>query len=108
MPSHTAGWPDTAELTLLVSFAYGVVISSAAAIVAFFMYSFVIPPLLGLLAVSKEWFTDVRPWVDVDHQVTALPSGGFEPAVAAVGLLGRQTGSWSRWPSACGPLAAPR
>lgn len=65
-------------LTLLSGFAFGALIrSSAGAIVAFFVYAFVIPPILGLLAVSKDWFTDVRPWVDLSHQVTALQNGGF-------------------------------
>jgi hypothetical protein len=66
-------------LTMLVGFAYGTLIrNSAGAIVAFFIFAFVIPPILGLLAMSKDWFTDVRPWVDLDHQATALQSGGFD------------------------------
>jgi hypothetical protein len=85
----------SSALTLLAGFACGTLIrSSAGAIVAFFVYSFVVPPILGLLAVSKEWFTDVRPWVDLNHQVTALQSGGFDGqqwqqlGVAAVIWLG--------------------
>jgi ABC-2 type transport system permease protein len=66
-------------LTLLVGFACGTLIrNSAGAIVAFFVFSFIIPPILGLLAMSKDWFTDVRPWVDLDYQLTALQSGGFD------------------------------
>lgn len=66
-------------LTLLVGFACGTLIrNSAGAIVAFFVFSFVIPPILGLLAVSKDWFTDVRPWVDLDYQLSALQNGSFD------------------------------
>jgi ABC-2 type transport system permease protein len=85
-------WLLSMALTLLVGFACGTLIrNSAGAIVAFFVYSFVIPPILGLLAVSKDWFTDIRPWVDLDHQTTALQSGGFtaeqwEQLAAAAGI----------------------
>jgi ABC-2 type transport system permease protein len=66
-------------LTLLAGFVCGTLIrNSAGAIVAFFVYSFVIPPILGLLAVSKDWFTDVRPWVDLDYGTRALQSGAFD------------------------------
>jgi ABC-2 type transport system permease protein len=66
-------------LTLLAGFVCGTLIrNSAGAIVAFFVFSFVVPPLLGLLAVSEDWFDDLRPWVDLDHQLTALQSGGFD------------------------------
>jgi hypothetical protein len=80
-------------LTLLAGFACGTLIrSSAGAVVAFFVYSFVVPPILGLLAVSKEWFTDVRPWVDLNHQVTALQSGGFDAQMWQ--QLGVAAGLW--------------
>ena len=47
-------WLLSVALTLMAGFAYGILIrNSAGAIVAFFVYSFVIPPMLGLLAVSK-------------------------------------------------------
>lgn len=77
----TAGpnWLLSIALTLMAGFAFGILIrNSAGAIVAFFVYSFVIPPILGLLAVSKAWFADVRPWIDLDHQTTVLQGGGFD------------------------------
>jgi hypothetical protein len=52
--------------------------NSAGAIVAFFVFSFVIPPLLGLLTVTQEWFRDVQPWVDLDYQLAALLRGSFD------------------------------
>ena len=52
-------------LGLLVGFMLGVVIrNSAGAIVAYFLYSFVMPTLTDLLAGSQQWFRDVQPWVD--------------------------------------------
>ena len=44
-------------LGLLVGFMLGVLIrNSAGAIVAYFVYSFLLPTLSGLLAASQDWF----------------------------------------------------
>ena len=52
-------------LGMLVGFMLGVLLrSSAAAVVGYFVYSFVLPGLSGLLAASQEWFRDLGPWVD--------------------------------------------
>lgn len=52
-------------LGMLFGFMLGVLLrNSAGAIVAYFVYSLVIPPLLGLLAYFQEWFADLQPWVD--------------------------------------------
>jgi ABC-type transport system involved in multi-copper enzyme maturation permease subunit len=60
-------------LGLLVGFMLGVLLrSSAAAIVAYFVYSFVVPTLAGLLAASQGWFHDLQPWVDFNFAQSAL------------------------------------
>ena len=60
-------------LGLLVGFMLGVLIrSSAGAIVAYFVYSFVLPSLAMLLASSQEWFRDLQPWVDFNFAQSAL------------------------------------
>lgn len=52
-------------LGLLMGFMLGVLLrSSAAAVVTYFVYSFVLPPLTELLAATQEWYGDVRGWVD--------------------------------------------
>jgi len=52
-------------LVLAVGFTLGVLIrNSAGAIVAYFVYAFVLPPILDLLAASQAWFSDLRAWVD--------------------------------------------
>ena len=70
-------------LSLALALAMGLVCgtlirNSAGAIVAFFVFSFVIPPLLGLLAMTQDWFHDVQPWVDLDFQLAALLQGSFD------------------------------
>jgi ABC-type transport system involved in multi-copper enzyme maturation permease subunit len=69
-------------LSLLVGFMFGVLIrASTGAIVAYFVYSLLLPGLLGWLAVSQQWFADLQPWVDFAFAVTVLFS--FGPAVTA-------------------------
>ena len=63
---------------LLVGFMLGVVIrNSAGAIVAYFVYSFVVPTLTGLLATSQQWFRDLQPWVDFSINHNRLFSGSL-------------------------------
>jgi ABC-2 type transport system permease protein len=60
-------------LGMMVGFMLGVLIrSSAGAIVAYFVYSLVLPGLAALLAASPGWFRDVQPWVDFNFAQTTL------------------------------------
>lgn len=65
-------------LGMLVGFMLGVVIrTSAGAIVAYFVYSFLLPTLALLLATSQEWFRDLQPWVDFHHAQGPLLEGAL-------------------------------
>ena len=76
-------------LGMLVGFMLGVLIrNSAGAIVAYFVYSLVLPTLLVLLATCQEWFRDLQPWVDFNFAQGALFDGdltGDQWAQLAVG-----------------------
>ena len=64
-------------LGVLVGFMLGLLIrSSAGAIVAYFVYSLLLPTLSGLLAAKQEWFRDLQPWVDFNFSQTRLFDGG--------------------------------
>jgi hypothetical protein len=68
-------------LGLLLGFMLGVLLrSSAGAIVAYFVYSLVLPPLAGLLAASQDWFRDLQPWVDFNYAQSALFNGSLSTA----------------------------
>jgi hypothetical protein len=55
-------------LGLLMGFTLGVLIrNSPGAIVAYFVYSLVLPGLAELLAANQKWFADARGWVDVNY-----------------------------------------
>jgi ABC-type transport system involved in multi-copper enzyme maturation permease subunit len=60
-------------LGLLVGFMLGVLIrNSAGAIVAYFVYSLLVPTLTTVLAETQQWFRDLQPWVDFNYTQSAL------------------------------------
>jgi ABC-type transport system involved in multi-copper enzyme maturation permease subunit len=60
-------------LSLLVGFMLGVLIrSSTGAIVAYFILTFLVPTIFGLLAESQQWFHDLQPWVDIQFAQAGL------------------------------------
>lgn len=65
-------------LGMLIGFMLAAVIRhSAGAIVAYFVYSFVLSGLTELLAQTQDWFGDLRPWVDVNYAQAALFDGSL-------------------------------
>lgn len=53
---------------LLTGFAFGMLfMNTAAAIVLFFVYSFVLPGLFTAGAALMGWFKDLQPWIDFAH-----------------------------------------
>ena len=65
-------------LGLLVGFMLGVLIrNSAGAIVAYFVYSLLLPTVFGMLAAFQEWFRDLQGWVDFNFSQGALFNGSL-------------------------------
>ncbi|WP_270886084.1 ABC transporter permease [Pedococcus sp. 5OH_020] len=63
-------------LGMLFGFMLGLVIrNSAGAIVTYFVYTLVLPPLLGLLAANQRWFADLQPSVDYNFAQRPLFDG---------------------------------
>jgi ABC-2 type transport system permease protein len=61
-----------------VGFMLGVVIrSTPGALVAYFVYSFLLPGLSLLLATSQDWFRHLQPWVDFHFAQGVLLDGGL-------------------------------
>jgi len=60
-------------LSMAIGFMLGVLIrNTPGAIVAYFVYSFVLPGIFGTLAAFQQWFADLQPWVDVNYNVNFL------------------------------------
>ena len=60
-------------INMTIGFMLGVVIrNSAGAIVAYFVYTLVLPGVFGALAAFQAWFGDLQPWVDLNFAVTRL------------------------------------
>jgi hypothetical protein len=67
-------------LGLLVGFMLGVLIrNSAGAIVAYFVYSLLLPTVFALLAQSQEWFSNLQPWVDFNFAQGFLYNNDMTP-----------------------------
>lgn len=65
-------------LQLLIGFMLAVLIrNSAGAIVAYFVYNFVLSALTMLLATNQQWFADLQPWVDFNYAQGALFDGNL-------------------------------
>jgi hypothetical protein len=63
---------------MMVGFMLGVVTrNSAAAIVSYFVYWFVIPTLSMVLATNQHWFEKAQGWVDFSFNQNRMYDGGF-------------------------------
>ncbi len=63
-------------LGLLTGFAFGMlIINTAAAIVLFFAYSFVLPGLFAWAAYVWSWFEKLQPWIDFSFSQQPLVNG---------------------------------
>jgi ABC-2 type transport system permease protein len=63
-------------LCLLTGTMLGMLIrSSSGALVAYFIYSLLLPSMAGLLATSQGWFRDLQPWVDLNYAQANLFTG---------------------------------
>ena len=79
-------------LGMLVGFMLGVVVrGSAGALVAYFLYQFLLPTLALVLAAKQEWFHELQPWVDFDFATGALLDGSVSAQqwvhLAVTGLI---------------------
>ena len=63
---------------MVVGFMLGVLTrNSAAAIVSYFTYWFVVPTLSMVLAANQAWFEKAQPWVDFSFNQNRMYDGGF-------------------------------
>jgi len=94
-------------LGMMVGFMLGLLIrSSAGAIVAYFVFAFVLPTISGLLGSTQQWFRDLQPWVDFNYAQGALFNG--EMTSDAWAHLGTAGALWLVLPLAVGLLLVKR
>lgn len=78
-------------LGLLTGFMLGVLFrNSAGALVAYFVYAFVLPGIFGVLAATQKWFRELQPWIDFNFAQAKLfdsPVSGEEWANLAVSAV---------------------
>ena len=89
---------------MAIGFTLGVVLrNSAAAIVGYFVVSFVMPGVLVLLAQVRSWFEDLQPWIDWNKTQVALLDGATNTAKEWA-MLGSTTMIWIVIPLVVGLL----
>jgi ABC-2 type transport system permease protein len=89
---------------MAIGFTLGVVLrNSAAAIVGYFVVSFVLPGILALLALVREWFLDLQPWIDWNYTQVELFDGATNTGKEWA-MLGSTTMIWIVIPLAVGLL----
>ena len=88
-------------LGMLIGFMLGVLFrNSPGAIVGYFVYGFVLPPLSMLLAQSQDWFDRAQPWVDFNYAQGNLFNGDMSGEMWA--QLGVTSLFWLAIPLAIG------
>ncbi len=89
---------------MAIGFTLGVVLrNSAAAIVGYFVVSFVLPGILALLASVRVWFADLQPWIDWNYTQVALFENDTDTA-REWAMLASTTGIWIVIPLVVGLL----
>ncbi len=89
---------------MAIGFTLGVVLrNSAAAIVGYFVVSFVLPGILALLALVREWFLDLQPWIDWNYTQVELFDGATNTGKEWA-MLASTTGIWIALPLVIGLL----
>ena len=89
---------------MAIGFTLGVVLrNSAAAIVAYFVVSLVLPGILALLAQVRPWFADLQPWIDWNFTQVVLFENGTD-TVREWAMLASTTGIWIALPLVIGLL----
>ncbi len=89
---------------MAIGFTLGVVLrNSAAAIVGYFVVSLVLPGILELLALVREWFLDLQPWIDWNTTQVLLFDGATNTAKEWA-MLGSATMIWIVIPLVVGLL----
>lgn len=93
---------------MAIGFTLGVVLrASAAAIVAYFVVSLVMPGVLELLGLVREWFLDLQPWIDWNYTQVQLFEGATDTAEEWA-MLGSTTALWIVFPLVAGLVSLRR
>ena len=73
---------------ILLGFAIGMLLmNSPAAIVAYFIYTLVLPIAVGILGAFQEWFADLAPWIEFNTAQASLFEGDAVPTGEELGQL---------------------
>lgn len=67
-------------IVVFIGFAFAMLLmNTAAAIVAYFVYSLVLPIVVGIVGALVDWFGDLAPWIEFNTAQTPLFTGDYSP-----------------------------
>jgi ABC-type transport system involved in multi-copper enzyme maturation permease subunit len=67
-------------VAVLIGFAIAMLLmNTAAAIVVYFVYSLILPGVVGILSVLSDGFEEVAPWIELNTAQVPLFTGDFQP-----------------------------
>ncbi len=73
---------------ILLGFAIAMLLmNTPAAIVAYFIYTLVLPIAVGILGAFQEWFADLAPWIEFNTAQASLFEGDYVPTGEELGQL---------------------
>jgi len=75
-------------IAVFIGFAIAMlVMNTAAAIVIYFVYSLILPTVVGFLSAFIDWFADLAPWIEFNTAQQPLFSGDYRPSVEEWGQI---------------------
>ncbi|MGJ9414045.1 ABC transporter permease [Aeromicrobium sp. CF4.19] len=93
----------TNVIVVLIGFAFAMLLmNTAAAIVAYFVYSLVLPIVVGIVGSLVDWFGDLAPWIEFNTAQTPLFTGDFSPTGEEWGQIATSGFLWLVLPLAFG------
>lgn len=68
-------------VAIFIGFAIAMLLmNTAAAIVAYFVYSLILPTVVGILSFLSSTFEDIAPWIELNTAQTPLFTGDYQPS----------------------------
>lgn len=90
-------------IVVFIGFAFAMLLmNTAAAIVAYFVYSLVLPIVVGIVGSLIDWFGDLAPWIEFNTAQTPLFTGDYTPTAEQWGQIATSGTLWLILPLALG------
>jgi len=102
-PQEVLSFVLVALISVFIGFVLALVLrNSAAAIVGYFVYTIILPSVIGILSALVGWVEDLAPWVDLNTAMEPISFGDLKPTGEEWLQLGVTSVIWLLIPLAFG------